>query len=83
MTSEELIEVLKVFDNKKVEQLNEKARNLFYAIMNIADERDLYKKMLTDISNALYDDISSNIEKIQEAKKVLIEFEGKRRNKDI
>lgn len=40
MNKEELIEVLRQFDEKRVEELPEKARNIFYAIMKIADERD-------------------------------------------
>ena len=40
MKDNELIEILKEFDEKKVEQLNDNARKTFYAIMNIADERD-------------------------------------------
>ena len=40
MKDNELIEILKEFDEKRVEQLNDNARKLFYAIMSIADERD-------------------------------------------
>ena len=40
MNKEELIEVLRQFDEKRVEKLPEKTRNIFYAIMKIADERD-------------------------------------------
>ena len=40
MNKEELIEVLRQFDGKRVEELPEKTRNIFYAIMKIADERD-------------------------------------------
>ena len=40
MQDNELIEILKEFDEKRVEQLNDNARNLFNAIMSIADERD-------------------------------------------
>lgn len=40
MKDNELIEILKEFDEKRVEQLNDNARNLFNAIMSIADERD-------------------------------------------
>ena len=46
MSEEELIETLKAFENKRVEQLKEPARNVFYAIMKIADERDLYKQRI-------------------------------------
>ena len=44
MSEEELIETLKAFEEKRVEQLPENARNLFYAIMKITDERDELKK---------------------------------------
>lgn len=40
VSKEELIEVLRQFDEKRVEELPEKTRNIFYAIMEIADERD-------------------------------------------
>lgn len=40
MNKEELIEVLRQFDDKRVEELPEKTRNIFYSIMKIADERD-------------------------------------------
>ena len=40
MNKEELIEILRQFDEKRVEELPEKTRNIFYAIMKIADERD-------------------------------------------
>ena len=40
MNKEELIEVLRHFDEKRVEELPEKTRNIFYAIIKIADERD-------------------------------------------
>ena len=40
MQDNELIEILKEFDKKRVEQLNENARNLFNAIMEIANQRD-------------------------------------------
>ena len=40
MKDNELIEILKEFDEKRVEQLNDNARNLFNAIMDIANERD-------------------------------------------
>lgn len=44
MSEEELIEVLRQFDEKRVEELSEKTRNIFYAIMKIADERDELEK---------------------------------------
>ena len=40
MSEEELIETLRAFEKNRVEQLEEPAKNLFYAIMEIADERD-------------------------------------------
>ena len=40
MQDNELIEILKEFDEKRVGQLNDNARNLFYAIMEIANQRD-------------------------------------------
>lgn len=40
MNKEELIEALRQFDEKRVEELPDKTRNMFYAIMKIADERD-------------------------------------------
>ena len=40
MKDNELIEILKEFDKKRVEQLNENARKMFYAIMDIANQRD-------------------------------------------
>ena len=40
VSEKELIEVLRQFDEKRVEELPEKTRNIFYAIMKIADERD-------------------------------------------
>ena len=44
MNKEELVEVLRQFDEKRVEELPEKTRNIFYAIMEIADERDELKE---------------------------------------
>lgn len=40
MKDNELIEILKEFDEKRVEQLNDNARNLFNAIMDISNQRD-------------------------------------------
>lgn len=45
MKDNELIEKLKEFDERRVEQLNDNARNLFNAIMDIADSRDKYKSL--------------------------------------
>lgn len=43
MNHEELIEILKEFEKKRVFELPENAQNVFYAIMSIADERDKLK----------------------------------------
>ena len=40
MKDNELIEILKEFEEKRVEKLNDNARNLFNAIMKIANSRD-------------------------------------------
>ena len=48
MNKEELIEVLRQFDEKRVEELPEKTRNIFYAIMKIADERDELKNIIKE-----------------------------------
>ena len=48
MNKEELIEVLRQFDDKRVEELPEKTRNIFYAIMKIADERDELKSIINE-----------------------------------
>ena len=45
MKDNELIQILKAFDEKRVEQLDDNARNLFNAIMDIADSRDKYKSL--------------------------------------
>ena len=49
MNKEELIEVLRQFDEKRVEELPEKTRNIFYAIMKIADERDELKEEVIEL----------------------------------
>ena len=51
MNKEELIEVLRQFDEKRVEELPEKTRNIFYAIMKIADERDELEKIRKEAIN--------------------------------
>ena len=53
MSDEELIETLKLFEKEKVENLPESARNLFYAIMRIADERDMLIEKLKIIKNII------------------------------
>ena len=45
MSEEELIKALKEMDKKRVEELEPNSRNLFNAIMKIADERDKYKSL--------------------------------------
>lgn len=40
MSEEELIETLRAFEKNRVEQLEEPARNLFYAIMKVCDTND-------------------------------------------
>ena len=67
MNDNELIEILKEFDEKRVEQLNDNARNLFNAIMGIANERDrlleenqeliINNKRLSRVSEDRYDKI--------------------------
>ena len=49
MSEEELIETLKAFEKNRVEQLEEPAKNLFYAIMKIADERDRLNNIIEEI----------------------------------
>lgn len=68
MNKEELIEVLRQFDEKRVEELPDKTRNIFYAIMKIADERDeyihLYESTLKDLDIAVKNKIElENIRK--------------------
>lgn len=53
MSEEELIETLKEFEKNRVEKLKEPSRNLFYAIMKIADERDKYKEILDKIKEEI------------------------------
>ena len=63
MSEEELIETLRVFENKRVEQLEEPARNVFYAIMKLADERDKYKNIIKEVREYIeekYDYILGN-----------------------
>lgn len=54
MNKEELIEVLRQFDEKRVEGLPEKTRNIFYAIMKIADERDELENIRKEAIDKLY-----------------------------
>lgn len=49
MSEEELIETLRAFEKNRVEQLEEPARNLFYAIMKIAGERDRLNNIINEV----------------------------------
>lgn len=67
MKDNELIEILKEFDEKRVEQLNDNARKMFYAIMELADSRDKYKSLYknekdhTDTLKRIIHNVSENI----------------------
>ena len=54
MSEEELIETLRAFEKNRVEQLEEPAKNLFYAIMEIADERDRLNNIINELEHHLY-----------------------------
>lgn len=62
MSEEELIETLKEFEKNRVEKLKEPSRNLFYAIMKIADERDKYKEILDKIKETMKEYEKTNVE---------------------
>lgn len=64
MNKEELIEVLRQFDEKRVEELPEKARNIFYAIMKIADERDRLNNILNELEKYIIDEIDDAQEEL-------------------
>ena len=74
MKDNELIEILKEFDEKRVEQLNDNARNLFNAIMSIADSRDKYKSLYenekdhTDTLKRIIKEVKENLERHLTAK---------------
>lgn len=53
MSEKELIEVLRQFDDKRVEELPEKTRNIFFAIMKIADERDELENIRKEIKKEI------------------------------
>lgn len=67
--NEEIIDILKEFEDKRVEQLSENSRKLFYAVMSIADDRYRLKqennKLKIDISarETVCDDYKSRIDK--------------------
>ena len=58
MKDNELIEVLKEFDEKRVEQLNDNARNLFNAIMKIANQRDKLLEEKQELTDYLKEEIN-------------------------
>lgn len=64
MNKEELIEVLRQFDEKRVEELPEKTRNIFYAIMKIADERDRLNNILNELEKYIIDEIDDAQEEL-------------------
>ena len=51
VSEEELIETLRAFEKNRVEQLEEPARNLFYAIMKIASERDRLNNIINELED--------------------------------
>ena len=81
MNKEELIEVLRQFDEKRVEELPEKARNIFYAIMKIADERDELKNIINEaigFTNSHFKEMVAD-----EEAQVLLNILNKGDNKDV
>ena len=60
MNEEELIETLRAFEKNRVEQLEEPARNLFYAIMKIADERDRLNNIINEIAEEILKELEEN-----------------------
>lgn len=74
MKDNELIEILKEFDEKRVEQLNDNARKMFYAIMELADSRDKYKSLYenekdhTDTLKRIIKEVKENLERHLTAK---------------
>lgn len=67
MNKEELIEVLRQFDEKRVEELPEKTRNIFYAIMKIADERDRLNNIINELEKYLIEHIDEYRDMEQDA----------------
>jgi len=59
MSEEELIETLRTFEKNRVEQLEEPARNLFYAIMKIANERDRLNNIINELEKELNKDFNT------------------------
>lgn len=64
MTNEEAQEVLDELQNVRPEILNAKAKRLFDAIMLIADQRDMYKSILNELENYLYEKNNNGYEKV-------------------
>lgn len=64
MSEEELIETLRAFEKNRVEQLEEPARNLFYAIMKVCDERDRLNNIINELA-LLFDDYMSFVEVLE------------------
>jgi len=60
VSEEELIETLKAFEKNRVEQLKEPARNLFYAIMKIADERDRLNNIINEFNKLIENEINES-----------------------
>ena len=58
MQDNELIAILKEFDEKRVEQLNDNARNLFNAIMDIANQRDKLLEEKQELTDYLKEEIN-------------------------
>ena len=58
MQDNELIEILKEFDEKRVEKLNDNARNLFDAIMKIANSRDRLLEEKQELIDYLKEEIN-------------------------
>ena len=69
MQDNELIEILKEKKKKRVEQLNDNARNLFNAIMNIANQRDKLLEEKQELIDYLKEEISMCDERIDFHKK--------------
>lgn len=61
----ELIEILKEMDKKRVEELEPNSRKLFDSIMKIADERDKYKSLYQNEKDK-NDTLKRIIKKIEE-----------------
>ena len=80
MQDNELIEILKEFDEKRVEQLNDNARKLFYAIMSIADERDRLleenRKLKADYGNKSQVERDLLLEENEQLKKELQKYKS-------